>query len=234
MLLRGYRFTDVIYILPILLISLAVHEFFHAYVSFRLGDPTARNQGRLTINPMKHVDWLGAIMFLLVGVGWAKPVPVNPIYYRDRRKGILLTTFAGPLSNVALAFIFAIPMFIIGVLDGLNPDSIFSISVIYHINKLTFNTIIFYICRFFYITNIILAVFNLLPIPPLDGYKLLTVILPPRKYYNLQRYENFITIGVLILIFILPRILFTIMSPFFWCLETSVKLIVKSAFSIFL
>ena len=102
-LLTGFL-QNAIYLLPAIAISLSVHELCHGYTAYRLGDPTAKSQGRLTLNPLAHMDPLGTLCLLLLGFGWAKPVPVNPMYFRDRRKGMALTSAAGPAANLVLAF----------------------------------------------------------------------------------------------------------------------------------
>ena len=105
MLLR-YPLSIIIYLLPVILVSITIHELAHGYISYKLGDPTAKNAGRLTLNPLKHLDILGTIMILISGFGWAKPVPINPIYYRDRKKGTMLVSLAGPLSIFFLHYFF--------------------------------------------------------------------------------------------------------------------------------
>ena len=174
------QFISVLYRVPVLLVSLTIHELAHGYMSYRLGDPTAKEAGRLTLNPIKHIDPIGALMLLVVGFGWAKPVPINSSYYKNKRAGIVLTSFAGPLSNLLLATLFAI---------------LFTLSVRhftgYYIS--TFQSVVLTLIRWYFIPiNIILAAFNLLPIPPLDGSKILFSILPQQVYYNyVLRYERY-------------------------------------------
>jgi Zn-dependent protease len=135
-------------------IAITVHEFMHAYVADFLGDPTARYQGRLSLNPTKHLDPFGTLLLLLVGFGWGKPVPINPSNFKNPRLGELLTSLSGPLSNFIMAFIFALPLRFL-------PES----------SLISLLSIIIYI-------NLMLCVFNLLPIPPLDGSKILWAIFP--------------------------------------------------------
>ncbi len=161
---------EFLYILPALLIGLTLHEFAHALVAFKLGDPTAKNLGRLTLNPLKHLDPIGAIFLVFFHFGWAKPVPVNPFHFRgDRERGMLLVSLAGPGTNLLIALVTAFIWKIIGS-QGITTDSII---------------------WFIFDINIILAVFNFIPVPPLDGSKILAGILP-RRYshliYNLERY----------------------------------------------
>ena len=156
-----------ILIIPVLLISLTIHELSHGYTAYRLGDMTAKDQGRLTLNPLKHLDPIGTIMLFVARIGWAKPVPVNPFFFRDRKKGMMLVSIAGPLSNLVLAFM-----------------GIF----LYQLSFITMyglivrgNNIVTYWLLFlslFFSVNLNLAIFNLLPIPPLDGSKVLSGVLP--------------------------------------------------------
>jgi len=205
---------NVIYLIPAILISLSFHEFSHAFVSYKLGDPTAKNMGRLTLNPFKHLDILGTIMLLVARFGWAKPVPINPMYYRDRRKGVMLVSLAGPLSNVLLALAFSVPMLYIQAKYGIRGARYFdATSIMYNLSV------------FFYVININLAVFNILPVPPLDGSKILSAVLPPSRYYKLLQYENYIAVVFLLIVFIFPGLLYKIMSPFIFVIELAVKAI---------
>ncbi|NLC68716.1 MAG: site-2 protease family protein [Clostridiaceae bacterium] len=213
-----------IYLVPVVLVSITFHELSHAYCSYRLGDPTAKNMGRLTLNPLKHLDILGTIMILLSGFGWAKPVPINPVYYKDRKKGTMLVGIAGPLSNILLAFIFSFPMAYIGFQYGNIPfEAFFSVQQFYFINSFFPRAVIFNLSRFFYMINVNLAVFNILPVPPLDGSKILSGILPSDKYFKLLQYEQYIALIFLMVIFIFPNILYKVMFPFIWVLETAIR-----------
>jgi Zn-dependent protease len=187
-----------VYIIIVELLSLSFHECAHAFVSYKLGDPTAKNVGRLTLNPLKHLDILGTIMMVATlmsgtGFGWAKPVPINPMYYKNKKTGTMLVSIAGPLSNLLLAFISILPIIYIGskydttILNASDPK----------IMLMTF-------LQMFVKTNIVLAIFNLLPVPPLDGSKILSGILPSRQYYKFMEYENYIGIAFLLIIFIFP------------------------------
>ncbi len=225
MLLR-YPPIIIIYLVPAILLSITFHEVSHAYCSYKLGDPTAKNMGRLTLNPIKHLDILGTIMILISGFGWAKPVPINPMYYKDRKKGTMLVGIAGPLSNIIIAFVFSFPMALIGYQYGNIPlDSFFSVDKFYLINSFSLKPILFNLSRFMYIININLAVFNILPVPPLDGSRLLAGILPSSKYFKLMQYENYIAVIFLMLVFIFPNVLYKIMFPFIWIVETAIKFI---------
>jgi len=234
MLLRGYNITTLLYLVPVFFVSIAVHEFSHAFTAYSLGDPTAKNMGRLTLNPFRHLDVLGALMFLLVGFGWAKPVPVNVMRFKDKRKGVLLTSLSGPLSNVLLALVFAYPMYITAASMGYSSGMLFSTSLILFSRSASITSVLFNLSRFFYIINILLAIFNLLPVPPLDGSKILSVILPQKYYFRMLQYENYIVIILLILVFAVPGVLFAIMSPFIWSIETAIRFIIMNTVSVFL
>jgi len=190
-----------VYIIIVLLLSLSFHEFSHAFISYKLGDPTARDHGRLTLNPIKHLDPLGTIMMVAsmiggAGIGWAKPVPINPTYYKNKKAGTMLVSIAGPVSNLLLSFVFVFPLLYIGSRFDINA-----------LDSSDLNLMIFSISRMFVLTNINLAVFNLLPVPPLDGSKILSGILPSRQYYQFMRYENYIGIVFILVIFMFPGIL---------------------------
>jgi Zn-dependent protease len=208
LLFNNFNPIVLLYIIPAILLSLSFHEFSHAFVSYMFGDPTAKNQGRLTLNPKRHLDPLGTLMIIIstissTGIGWAKPVPINPMYYKNRKMGTLLVSLAGPGSNVFLAFIASFPLLFIAFKYG---DQ--------SVSTLSMNAIIYNLSLFFFRINLSLAVFNLLPVPPLDGSKVLSAILPSRQYFQLMQYENIIGIIFLVIIFIFPTQLGRVMYPF--------------------
>lgn len=219
-----YPLTVVLYLIPVILISLSFHELSHAYISWRLGDPTAKNNNRLSLNPLAHLDILGTIMILVSGFGWAKPVPINPMYYRDRRKGVLLVSLAGPLSNILLAFVISFPMIYLESKYKIARGSFFSL--------LDYRALIYNFCFILFITNLNLAVFNIIPVPPLDGSKILSGILPSRQYFKLIQYENIIGVIFLLVVFAFPRVLNIIMDPFITALSMGIDFIVKPIMSI--
>lgn len=159
--------------------TLPVHEYAHAFVADKLGDKTARLSGRLTLNPLAHIDILGAIMILFVGFGYAKPVPVNPRNFKNPKKGMALTALAGPFSNILMAVVF---MFLSNVL------SLFGNSLFVQAFYVFFS--------FAASINIGLAVFNLIPIPPLDGSRVLELLIPDKYYYKFAQYERYIVIVI--------------------------------------
>ena len=171
------------------LIALTVHEFSHGYAAYKLGDPTAKSLGRLTLNPVKHIDPIGALCMVFFRFGWAKPVPINPRYFKKPKRDFALTALAGPLSNLLLAFAFGL----VYLLTVKGFSSVFFESELSY--RLAVNlTLFIYI---FHAVNLGLAVFNLIPVPPLDGSRLLNVILPTRLYFKVMRYERQIYYGLI-------------------------------------
>lgn len=228
-----------LYAVPAILLSLSFHELSHAFVSYKLGDPTAKNMGRLTLNPLKHLDPLGTLMLLVSiyngrGFGWARPVPINPTYYKNRKGGTMLVSLAGPMSNIILAFLFAFPMALIGLKYGAPSGTLFNMDANIYANTFALEPVIFNLSRFFYMINIGLAVFNIIPVPPLDGSKILSGLLPQRLYFKMMQYENYVGVVFLILIFMFPGVLFAIMSPFIWAVENIIQLIVLPVCGAFL
>jgi Zn-dependent protease len=172
----------------LLLVAFPIHEFSHALASYRLGDSTARYMGRLTLNPIAHFDPLGGLFLLLTSltsgyaIGWAKPTPVNPANLAGGRQGEALVAFAGPFSNLVMASIVAVPLRAIVTLEIAVPDLVITI------------------LSLLVLFNLVLFVFNLLPIPPLDGYRVLLAVVSPRVAWQIRPYEQY---GFLILILLL-------------------------------
>ena len=169
-----------------IIVGLTFHEFSHAAVATLQGDQTARSQGRLTLNPVVHLDPLGTIALLIAGLGWARPTPVTPTRLRYRRLGMVLVGLAGPAANFVIALVSAIALRIVEPAAGATLDGNFSVKLL----------------SYLVIWNVLLGVFNLLPIPPLDGSTLLTVLLPPSRQNIvrfLDQYGIFLLLGLLIL-----------------------------------
>ncbi|MBP3359700.1 MAG: site-2 protease family protein [Clostridia bacterium] len=179
--------TTIVLNVPAALIALSVHEFAHGYVSSKLGDPTPRAQGRLTLNPMAHLDPIGTLLMIFTGFGWAKPVQINPMYYKDRTKGMALTAAAGPVSNFIMAFI---GMLIGVILACILSSAGVSGSVVSWI--LTFTSV-------FTQLNLCFMVFNLIPFPPLDGFKIFGMFMPRNVYYKILQYEHYIMYALMLL-----------------------------------
>ena len=176
------------------LIALTAHEYCHGYAAYRLGDPTAKSLGRLTLNPIRHLDPIGALCMILFHFGWAKPVPINPRYYKNPKKGFAIVALAGPAINLILSFLSAGAYLL---LWALVKDVAFTSELWFNVAK---NGLLFLFI--FHSLNLGFALFNLIPIPPLDGSRLLSVILPPKQYFGLMRYERYIYFGLLGWLFI--------------------------------
>lgn len=158
---------------PIVLLALTVHEFCHGYFAYRMGDPTALRQGRLTLNPLKHLDPLGTLCLMFAPIGWAKPVPINPLNFHDRRKGILVTTAAGPASNLAQAILFALLLrAVVYLAIRTQVSSPQALQLIVIISEMV---------KWGVIINVGLAVFNCLPFYPLDGFHITLQLMRPEK-----------------------------------------------------
>lgn len=172
--------------LPIFLLALSFHETAHGYVANKLGDPTARSLGRLTLNPIKHLDPIGFLCMVLFGMGWAKPVPVDTRYFKKPRRDMALTALAGPLSNILMAAIFALILRL--SYTGLE---------FVHIGSSTVATFLSIWLSFLMLgirLNAMLAVFNMIPVSPLDGGRILNYFLPSRLVYQMSRYERVISL----------------------------------------
>ena len=176
----SYDITQWIIKAPVILFAITIHEYAHGRAALRMGDPTAKAMGRLTLNPLPHIDPLGAICLFVFHFGWAKPVPINPWYFKDIRKDTILVSLAGPFSNLVAAFITGLL-----IRDFLLPYNIYC-EVLYYMLFL----------------NIGLGIFNLLPLPPLDGAHVLENILPPasaQKFREFGRYSPVVLIAIVFL-----------------------------------
>ena len=188
----GFSFNSIIFALfrvIIILFAICIHEMAHGYMAYKLGDNTAKYDGRLSLNPLHHIDPFGALCMLFFGFGWAKPVRINISYFKKTKRDTVLTALAGPLSNFLMAYI----------------GMILFIYVCPTVNSLFLSQFIF----MFIMLNIGLGAFNLIPIPPLDGSKIFLSLLPRRIYYEIMRYERygFIVLIVALYLGVLDRIL---------------------------
>lgn len=175
--------TDMLYKVIPALLCVVFHELSHGYVALRLGDRTAKEMGRLSLNPIRHVDIIGLLMMVTVGFGWAKPVPIDPYHFKNPKRGMAITALAGPMANLLLAVVF---LFVYGCLYRLLYDSGIGWAVLQMLLQTA-------------ILSVYLAIFNILPIPPMDGSKFFFSFASDRLYFKLMRYERYGLILVLLL-----------------------------------
>ncbi len=218
---------DALYVLPVLLFSVVVHEVAHGWMALRLGDPTARDMGRLTLNPIPHIDPIGSIAIPLLSyltagavfIAWAKPVPVNPMYFRNQRRDDILVSVVGPLSNLvvalACALFYVLTIRLVGPMENMNDGLSQNIAV--------------FLLRMFaagITLNIFLAVFNLIPVPPLDGSHVLASLLPADLGERYRQIGFFGILIVLVLMRVAPvrdamyAVVLTIREPYTWLVNT--------------
>lgn len=179
----GFNLMDLIISIPAVLLCIGFHEAAHGYAAYWLGDPTAKYNGRLSLNPLSHVDPIGFLCLLLFRFGWAKPVPVNSGYFKHPKRDIALVSAAGPIANILLA---AVMLMLIRILNFLPNPFTMALSIFFNITA---------------IMSIGLAVFNLLPVPPLDGSKIFYPILPSKWIYFMQEYQMYIQFGLIAMLY---------------------------------
>lgn len=206
--------VSLLLMIPCVLFTLAVHECAHGWASFQLGDPTARNLGRLTLNPIKHIDPIGFVCMVLFRFGWAKPVPVNARYYKKPRRDMALVAAAGPASNLIMMVISMLLVHFSYFVYELMASEAYSFAYFWNlwagVPGLPFPEMIgaklmylwFTLLMNLSILNASLAVFNLLPIPPLDGSRIAFIFLPVKFYFGIMRYERIIQIAMFALLFL--------------------------------
>ncbi len=190
--MRGFDLETLLITVPAILVAVTVHEFAHALIADRLGDSTARLLGRLSLNPIVHLDFLGTLLFVIAGFGWAKPVPVNPRNFTNWRRGMMLVAAAGPLANVTLMFVLGL-VFQLGLIEPLTLPGLIVLATIR--------------------INAVLAVFNLIPIPPLDGSKILAGLLPPAQAIAYDRLAAYGPVLLLALILLVPGFIGGLVLP---------------------
>lgn len=196
---------QLIILAPPILLALTVHEYAHGYVAYRFGDPTAKSLGRLTLNPLKHLDPLGTLAFFIIKIGWAKPVPVNPNYFKNPRKDMLWVALAGPAVNFVMAIISALLTKIVWFIAASIPYSPLAKAILVPVNEVLMASVWI---------NLVLCIFNFLPIPPLDGSKILAGLLPPdlaRSYASVERY-GFVIIMLLAFTGILSKMILPVIA----------------------
>lgn len=180
---------DKLMILPAILIGFSLHEYAHAAAAFKMGDPTPKFQGRVTINPMAHIDWLGFAALMFCGFGWGRPVEVNPANFRNRRKGEIVVSLAGVTMNLIIAVVFAVVAKILLMTLG------------YEFLSGTLGNTLWMMVMYIIQINLVLMIFNLIPCPPLDGFTVLSEIFNIKHtnlYWTLLRYSDFIFIGLIV------------------------------------
>lgn len=192
--------VDILISVPIVLLALTFHEAAHGFVAYKLGDNTAKYYGRLTLNPLKHIDIVGALCFLFFKFGWAKPVPIDPRNFKNPKRDIAISALAGPLSNLLLAFIgcflYAFSYFILKDVGFESKNLAYWIC----------DTWLFFTYNFAWL-NISLSIFNLIPLPPLDGSRIFFSFLPENAYYKVMKYEREIALAFFIILFVDSRFL---------------------------
>ena len=194
-----YAILSLLLTLPIMLLALSLHETAHGWVAWRCGDPTARNLGRLTLNPLKHLDPVGLIFLMVFGYGWAKPVPINTRYFRKPKRDMALTAAAGPAANLLLGLVNAV---LYGLFWGLaSAQQALGLTSM----LLTFLAVLSEVFFYAAAINFMFMLFNLIPIPPFDGSRIALAFLPDRIYFGIMRYERQIMLGLLIVMLVLSN-----------------------------
>ena len=203
---------NLLLLIPVIIISLSVHEAAHGYMAYRMGDPTAYNLGRVTLNPAKHLDPMGSLCMLVFGYGWAKPVPINARNFKNPKYGMAYTAIAGPISNVLLGIIGTVLYSLVNFLLYYFYVDIAGNEFLTGVMRAIL-TLLFYLGYM----NFVLAIFNLIPIPPFDDSRFFSLFLPAKTYFALMKYERYIMIGILVFMIACSR-LFNF-SPFGWVAE---------------
>lgn len=189
------RIAQYLITVPAVLLAIILHELAHGYTADRLGDPTPRSMGRLTLNPLRHLDLVGTLCMIFFHFGWARPVPINSRYFKNGKRDIALTALAGPLTNLLLALI-SVPVYLLLERSYIN--------AIWAGETETFGArmilTLFYFVYYFHIVNLGLCLFNLIPVPPLDGSRILFTVLPHKYYFSIMRYERYFPLALMLVI----------------------------------
>ncbi|MBQ7173271.1 MAG: site-2 protease family protein [Clostridia bacterium] len=191
--------ANILLSIPVILFALSAHEAAHGFIANKCGDPTAKLLGRVSLNPLKHLDPLGTICMLVVGYGWAKPVPIDPSRFKNPKKGMALSAAAGPLCNLVLGFLNALlagAFYPIAIYAGMRDVPMFVFYVLYALFQLFALGTIY---------NFVFAIFNLIPLPPFDGSRILYAVLPEKWYFGVMKYERYIMMTTLIVFLALFR-----------------------------
>lgn len=204
--IKAEDLISILYSIPCVLIALILHEVAHGWVAYKLGDPTARNVGRLSLNPLRHLDPIGTLCMIFFRFGWAKPVPVNMRNFKKPRRDMALVALAGPVTNLMLGILGGV-LFVVLWETLLANDQLAMMYYLGYTEYLPAATLgtnlkiaAVNLAGIFHILNLSLAVFNLIPINPLDGSRILHILLPPKAYYWLMQHERFIMIGMMLLL----------------------------------
>ena len=198
--------------LPVILIALSFHEASHAAAAYKMGDRTAYNLGRLTFNPLKHLDPLGFLCMLVFGYGWAKPVPINARNFKNPKRGMALTAIAGPVCNLVLGTVSSILYAVTVFIGAVFAKQLYSMELL--------SNIVTVLSMFFYLggmLNFMLTAFNMIPLPPFDGSRFFSLFLPTKWYFAIMKYERYTMIAILAISMICSRLFH--FSPFSWIAE---------------
>lgn len=202
MLLNGLGLKEILLRLPIIFIAITVHEYAHGYAALKMGDPTAKLSGRLSMNPLAHMDIVGALSMLIFGFGWAKPVPINPNNFKNHKKGTVIVSLAGPISNLFLAFLGSV---LYGIFRRIGFGNFSS----------QFSEIFYGLLAQLILLNVCFGIFNLVPFPPLDGAKIVGAFLPYKTYFKIMQYERYAFPILIVLMYlgIFDKILGVLITP---------------------
>lgn len=186
---QNSRLPEILIHTIVLFTAFPVHECAHGWAAEKMGDDTARKQGRITLNPFKHLSLMGTVCMIFAGFGWANPVPVDPRKFKDPKKGMAITALAGPVSNLIMAFAATVIFRILAVVYNSGHDT-----------ELLYALLYFF--EYVIVLNVGLAVFNLLPIPPLDGSRIFNLVLPDKVYFKIMRYEKYVMIALVVVVYL--------------------------------